>query len=92
MTINPEDLFAIMADREQPADEDLPRTGVSLEFERILAPTFVVSEVYGTRTSTVILVDRDDRATFMERTFVNGEPHTFSEVSLAFNIAENRKS
>jgi uncharacterized protein with NRDE domain len=68
-----EALFNILADRSRPPDELLPSTGVSLEWERILASPFIVSRVYGTRSSTVILVHRDGKVTFVEKVF-NSNP------------------
>ncbi|MBW1997015.1 MAG: NRDE family protein [Deltaproteobacteria bacterium] len=66
-------LFEILADRAIPDDRDLPDTGVGLERERILSPIFIRSPGYGTRCSTVILIDREGRTTFVEKTF---EPAT----------------
>jgi len=63
------DLFAILADRTRPPDEQLPDTGVGLELERLLSPIFIESERYGTRCSSVLLVESDWRATFVERSF-----------------------
>ncbi|TQR16512.1 NRDE family protein [Psychrobacillus soli] len=68
-----EELFAIMTDAEVAIDEDLPNTGVGMELERNLSPLFIKMSNYGTRCSTVILVDHTDRVTFTERTYVNGE-------------------
>ena len=72
------DLFALLADRTQPPDSLLPDTGVGLDLERRLAPLFIRGEEYGTRSSTVILIDRDNRVTFAERTFPppHGRPST----------------
>ncbi len=67
--VKPEHLFAILADDTKPPDDQLPHTGVSLEWERILSPLFVSSEFYGTRSSTVLLWDRDGTVQFAERTF-----------------------
>jgi uncharacterized protein with NRDE domain len=64
-----ETLFALLNDRTQAADHELPDTGVGLERERFLSPPFIVGETYGTRSSTVLLVDRLDGALFIERTF-----------------------
>lgn len=47
-------------------DDLLPRTGVSLEWERLLSAAFVRSPVYGTRSSTVILRDRHGKTDFLE--------------------------
>ncbi len=63
-----ESLFTILSDRTAAPDSELPDTGVGLERERMLSPVFIESPAYGTRSSTVILVDRDDRVTFVERT------------------------
>lgn len=79
-------LFEILADRTQPKDEFLPNTGVGLEWERILAPIFVASESYGTRSSVVLLVDFENNATFTERTYDNCNPCRFNEKTFEFNI------
>jgi len=62
-------LFALLADRRQAADDHLPRTGVSPEWDRLLSSAFIASRDYGTRSSTVLLVGRDGTVTFVERTF-----------------------
>ncbi|MFZ0449200.1 MAG: NRDE family protein [Desulfatiglandaceae bacterium] len=70
--LKPEDLLTLLQDRRRPPDKDLPQTGVEIAWERILAPIFISSSTYGTRSSTVILVDRKDRVLFTERTFHSG--------------------
>ncbi len=89
--IDPESLFAMMADREQAADEMLPRTGVSLEMERVLAPAFVVSAGYGTRTTTVLLISRDGQVQFRERSFISGETNKWNEVYYEFTFNDTSK-
>jgi uncharacterized protein with NRDE domain len=64
-----EGLFALLLDRTIVQDTLLPDTGVGLEWERILSPVFISSPTYGTRSSTVILVDQSGAAAFTERTF-----------------------
>jgi uncharacterized protein with NRDE domain len=71
--LDPEDLFSLLADRSQPEDGELPETGIGLEWERILSSIFIASPIYGTRSSSLLLVDRRRRATFMERVFNGGE-------------------
>ncbi|MGH8586173.1 MAG: NRDE family protein, partial [Gammaproteobacteria bacterium] len=68
-----EALFALLADRRIPPDADLPDTGVGIEWERLLSPIFIESAHYGTRSSTVLLVDRAGRLTFVERSFEPGQ-------------------
>lgn len=62
-------VLALLADRVRPADHELPSTGVSREWERCLSPVFITSPDYGTRCSTVLLVDRHGHVTFVERSF-----------------------
>ena len=65
-------LFELLSDPRQATDELLPRTGVSLEWERLLSAAFIASDGYGTRSSTVVLVGRDSRIVFEERSFTEG--------------------
>ena len=66
---DPENLLAFLQDRHQPPDRELPHTGVTLEWERLLAPVFIQSPVYGTRSSSVLMMAADGRTRFVERTF-----------------------
>ena len=63
------DLFALLADEHQPADELLPDTGVGLGRERLLAPVFIRGEHYGTRASTLVLHHEDGGLFVRERAF-----------------------
>ncbi len=69
---DPEPLFTALADRAFAADTELPSTGVTLEWERRLSAPFIVSDTYGTRSSTVLTIDRDGDASFVERSFDPG--------------------
>jgi uncharacterized protein with NRDE domain len=64
-----EGLFALLADRAVAPDHVLPDTGVGLHRERVLSPAFIVSPNYGTRSSSVVLVDNLGQVTFSERSF-----------------------
>jgi uncharacterized protein with NRDE domain len=80
-----ERLFTALAQRELAADTDLPSTGVTLEWERRLSAPFIVSDAYGTRSSTVITIDRDGDACFIERSFDPGGLRT-GQVEHCFRI------
>jgi uncharacterized protein with NRDE domain len=67
--VDPEHIFSALSDAAPFADDLLPDTGVSLEQERLLSPLFINAERYGTRSTTVLLIDHRDRVTFAERTF-----------------------
>jgi uncharacterized protein with NRDE domain len=64
-------LFDALADRAIADDARLPETGVPLEWERRLSAAFVRSPEhdYGTRSSTVVVFDRDGVAHVVERSF-----------------------
>ena len=64
-----DDAFAMLADRTVAPDAELPDTNVGLALERALSPCFIVSPVYGTRSSTVVLVGDDGRVVLEERSF-----------------------
>lgn len=63
------DLFTILSDDTRIADEELPNTGVGLAWERALSTAFIKSDGYGTRSSTVILVDYNNQVSFHERVY-----------------------
>jgi len=82
----PDALFRVLADDYRPHDADLPDTGVGLTWERVLSTIFIDHRpVYGTRSSTVLLIDNDNRVTFRERTF-NSTPGTREEAGYHFVI------
>lgn len=65
-----ESLFGILNDRRTVADhEDLPQTGLSPEWERILSSPFVLNRDYGTRCSTVLLLEPSGGLFVAERRF-----------------------
>ena len=61
-------LLVALADETPAQDAGLPDTGVGLELERRLSPPFVRDPVYGTRCSTVLLV-QEHGIRFIERRF-----------------------
>jgi uncharacterized protein with NRDE domain len=64
-----ERLFALLADDAQAPDEDLPATGVSRDWERLLSSAFIRTDAYGTRCSTTLLLDAQGTVRFEERSF-----------------------
>lgn len=59
-------LLALLRDDRPAPDHELPRTGLSLEWERLLSSAFVRAGDYGTRCSTIIRIDARGRAYFDE--------------------------
>jgi uncharacterized protein with NRDE domain len=67
--INSESLLTLLQGREKYPDADLPDTGVGIEMERLLSPLFVQTSGYGTRSSSVLLMDNAGKIAFTERSF-----------------------
>lgn len=63
------ELLELLADRTPADDERLPRTGVELTLERQLSPIFIRGETYGTRCSSICLIQRSGSAQFVEHSF-----------------------
>ena len=59
-------LLDLLRDDRPASDAELPQTGVSLEWERLLSSAFVRAQHYGTRCSTIIRIDARGRAYFDE--------------------------
>ena len=66
-------LFELLTDRSQPDDARLPDTGVGLLWERRLAPIFISSPGYGTRSSSLLMVADDGAVEFGERSYRHGD-------------------
>jgi uncharacterized protein with NRDE domain len=81
----PENIFQILRDKTMPGDKKLPKTGVSLEWERILSSIFINSPIYGTRSSTLITIDYEDNVNFIERVF-NHHPEPQQINKFSFRI------
>ncbi len=62
-------LFSLLSDRSMPDDVQLPHTGVGIEWERTLSPLFIQSKIYGTRSSTIMLINQNGSIGVTERTY-----------------------
>lgn len=67
--VDQEQIFEALSDPAPFANELLPDTGVGPERERLLSPIFIADESYGTRSTTILLIDRNNQVTFIERVF-----------------------
>ncbi len=67
--VDPKSLFDLLSDRTPATDDELPHTGVPLEWERALSAAFINGPDYGTRASTVVRIDTEGAVEFEERRF-----------------------
>lgn len=70
-------LFSMLADTTVAPDDQLPHTGVNLEWERVLSPAFIRTPdgSYGTRCSTLVITERVNKRLVthvMERSYSAG--------------------
>ncbi len=82
-TVKPEKLFDVLYDEQRAPDNELPDTGLDLERERALSSIFIKSPGYGSRCSTVILVDRNHDVLFSERVY---DLQTFNYTTQTFEF------
>lgn len=81
----------ILTDRQSASPDQLPDTGVGLEWETILAPIFISSPTYGTRSSTLLLMDYDGHIQLNEHTWQPNqrEPKLLGEKTYALTLPES---
>lgn len=77
--IRRERIFDLLKDTTRFGDEHLPDTGVGPECERILSPIFITSDTYGTRSSTLLMVDNTGRMDVTERSYETDNTNPFTE-------------
>ena len=70
--VEPDPIFEMLADPATALDQELPNTGVGLVWERLLSAVFVQGNNYGTKSSAVLLIDRNNQVFFQEKTFSYG--------------------
>jgi len=67
--ISIQDLLNLLDNRQQAKDSELPKTGIPLDWERALSALFIEKDDYGTRCSTIIMIDRERKISFTEKTY-----------------------
>ena len=68
-------LFELLKNNQQAKSENLPNTGVGQLLEELLSPIFISSPNYGTRTSTVLKIDKDKQVLLEEQNYLPGEKY-----------------
>ena len=83
-----DDLLDVLSDNTRAPDDKLPNTGIPFEWEKALSSIFINLEGYGTRSSTVLLIDKEQQVTWHERCF-NAQAQTNAEHKYYFRIKES---
>jgi uncharacterized protein with NRDE domain len=84
-SFEPKDLFQLLFNEDTASDDLLPDTGIGIERERALSAMFIKSPGYGTRCSSVVMVDYDNHVYFAERVY-DLNTFDFTEKSFTFKI------
>jgi uncharacterized protein with NRDE domain len=79
-------LFELLGDRQQAKASILPSTGLSSRWEQLLSSPFIVDAQYGTRCSTVLMIDTEGDVRFVERSF-DAEGRLTGEVAHEFALS-----
>ena len=87
-TLKSSEVFDFLMDEHRASDELLPETGIGLERERALSSMFIKTPGYGTRCSTVILVDHNNQVEFTERAY-DLVTFQFTDRTFHFEINDN---
>lgn len=85
-SISEETLFDLLANEQEAPDDELPSTGIPPEIEKEVSPIFIKSDGYGTRCSTVLLINKNKNVTFVERRFKAGTMDIEAENRYQFSI------
>ena len=65
-------MFDLLRDESIYEDSKLPRTGISIDWERTLSAAFVRTPNYGTRSCSVLRMDQQKFVSFDEQTWLSG--------------------
>lgn len=87
----PEQLFAKLADKRSFADQELPDTGIGIEWERFLSPIFIQGDHYGTRASTLLSATPNQQMTLWEKSF-NAHAELLQEQKLDWTIPKDTEA
>ena len=87
--LDEEAIFRIMADRTPPPDDLLPDLPLDLPILRAVSANFIQTERYGTRSTTLILIDHSNQVTFVERSYL--PDGTSSDVRFSFQLMSEEK-
>ena len=79
-------LFQLLGDRTTATADELPDTGVDMNFEKLLSSIYIEGEDYGTRCSSIITVDQYQQLTFTELTHNNDADLVNNPVTVSLRL------
>lgn len=79
-------IFKLLGNSQQYPEDQLPKTGLTEDMEKLVSPIFIKSEDYGTRCSTLVTIREDGEVTFIEKTYTPKAGTVTSEARFNFRI------
>jgi len=83
--VDPVSLLDMLYDEGMAPDDLLPETGVGIEWERKLSSIFIKSSGYGSRSSTVFMIDNQNTVKYIERNY-HLEDYSYQDRLFEFKI------
>jgi uncharacterized protein with NRDE domain len=71
--VNPDALLEMMQDTREASEDELPETGIGTKLEKAISPICIRTENYGTCSTSVVLLNKQGRWTFVEQTYAVGD-------------------
>lgn len=87
--IDEEKIFQLLQNDETYPENELPKTGLSTEMEKKVSPIFIKTETYGTRCSSLLIIDKQGEVSFTEKTYNRGKQYGEGVKRLNFSIPIN---
>ncbi|MEX0719875.1 MAG: NRDE family protein [Balneolaceae bacterium] len=84
--IQKEALFQLLQNEQKAPENELPVTGIPQHLEKAVSSVFIKTESYGTRCSTLLLIDKEGMVDFTERSFKPGTSDISDERNFQFQI------
>ncbi|MEX2410999.1 MAG: NRDE family protein [Candidatus Paceibacterota bacterium] len=84
--VSEHDLFELLLNTDTYPIENLPNTGLSPELEKAVSSVFIQTDNYGTRSSTVLTVDRDHHLQVTEKVYEPGTTFTKSQNTIEVEL------
>jgi len=82
--VNTTELLRLLTDKTPAASSEVDNSELPFELARALTAPFIVSDTYGTRCSTTLMISNDGKADFCERRF-NPQGVARGDSSFSFN-------
>lgn len=81
-----EEIFKILQSKKTYPLDELPDTGLPKEMEKAVSSIFISTHDYGTRSSTVMMLDKNNYMRFTERSYKRGSTEVEKTVRFNFKL------